>query len=254
MSVRESLSKVERGDLDVEVPVYDGSEVGLLQAGFNRMVEGLRERRKIREAFGAYVDHDVAEHVLKEGVSLEGEEVEVTVMFLDVCDFTTWAEETPAEEVVETLNGLFELAVPIIREHRGHVDKFVGDGLLAVFGAPQRADDHADRALAAALEIAEKLRRRAIWTRDRHRPELGRGDRGQRGRRGPARVQRDRRRGEPGGPHRGGHPRHRRHDPVLERQPRAGSRRTTWSSTRAPTASSRAEVRAREAAGPRRPV
>jgi adenylate cyclase len=157
VSVREALQKVERGDLDVEVPIYDGSEVGLLQAGFNRMVEGLRERRKIREAFGAYVDHDVAEHVLKEGVSLEGEEVEVTLMFIDVCDFTAWAEKTPAQEVLERLNGLFEIAVPVIRDHRGHVDKFVGDGLLAVFGAPQRADDHADQAVGAALEIAQAM-------------------------------------------------------------------------------------------------
>ena len=126
MSVRDAVASVEQGDLDVEVPVYDATEVGLLQAGFNRMVEGLRERRRIREAFGVYVDHEVAEHILEEGVSLEGEEVEVTLMFLDVRDFTSWAEETPAAEVVERLNGLFDVAVPIIHEHRGHVDKFVG--------------------------------------------------------------------------------------------------------------------------------
>ena len=111
------------------------------------MVEGLRERRRIREAFGVYVDHEVAEHILEEGVSLEGEEVEVTLMFLDVRDFTSWAEEGPAAEVVERLNGLFDVAVPVIHEHRGHVDKFVGDGLLAVFGAPQRSEKHADEAL-----------------------------------------------------------------------------------------------------------
>jgi adenylate cyclase len=128
VSVRDALAKVERGDLDVEVPVYDASEVGLLQAGFNRMVEGLRERRRIRELLGAYVDHDVAEHILEEGVSLEGEELEVTLMFLDVRDFTAWAERTDPREVVERLNGLFELVVPIVHERRGHVDKFVGDG------------------------------------------------------------------------------------------------------------------------------
>ena len=70
MSVRDAVASVEQGDLDVEVPVYDATEVGLLQAGFNRMVEGLRERRRIREAFGVYVDHEVAEHILEEGVSL----------------------------------------------------------------------------------------------------------------------------------------------------------------------------------------
>lgn len=155
-SVRRALSQIERGDLDAEVPVYDGSELGLLQAGFNRTVEGLRERERIRETFGTYVDRDVAEHVLKEGPSLEGEEVDVTLMFLDVRDFTGFAEKSEPKDVVSTLNELFELAVPIIREHGGHVDKFVGDGLLAVFGAPRPAADHADRALAAACEIARR--------------------------------------------------------------------------------------------------
>ena len=157
VSVREALSRVEQGDLDVEVPIYDGSEVGLLQAGFNRMVEGLRERRRIREVLGAYVDHDVAEHILEEGVSLEGEEVEVTLLFLDVRDFTAWAERAEPREVVEGLNGLFELVVPIVHEQHGHVDKFVGDGLLAVFGAPRRDEEHADKALAAALGIADAV-------------------------------------------------------------------------------------------------
>lgn len=160
MSVRDAVASVEKGDLDdVEVPVYDATEVGLLQAGFNRMVEGLRERRRIREAFGTYVDHEVAEHILEEGVSLEGEEVEVTLMFIDVKDFTSWAEDTPAAEVVERLNALFDVAVPVIHDHRGHVDKFVGDGLLAVFGAPQRSEEHADEALRAAREIVKAVRK-----------------------------------------------------------------------------------------------
>ncbi len=157
MSVRDAVASVEQGDLDVEVPVYDATEVGLLQAGFNRMVEGLRERRRIREAFGVYVDHEVAEHILEEGVSLGGEEVEVTLMFLDVRDFTSWAEGVSASEVVERLNGLFDEVVPVVHEHKGHVDKFVGDGLLAVFGAPQRSEDHADQALSAALEIVDAV-------------------------------------------------------------------------------------------------
>jgi adenylate cyclase len=156
-SVRKALNEVERGRLDdVEVPVYDASELGMLQAGFNRMVDGLRERERIRETFGAYVDPDVAEHILSEGTALEGEEVEVTLMFVDVRDFTGFAESRPAKEVVSTLNRLFEIAVPVIRDHGGHIDKFVGDGLLAVFGAPRRASDHAEKALRAASEIAAR--------------------------------------------------------------------------------------------------
>ena len=117
------------------------------------MAEGLAERERIREAFGTYVDREVADHILRAGTDLGGEEVEVTMMFVDVRDFTGFAERSSAAVVVATINRLFERIVPIIHAHKGHVDKFVGDGLLAVFGAPRRQDDHADHALAAALEI-----------------------------------------------------------------------------------------------------
>jgi adenylate cyclase len=157
-SVRRALARVQRGELDVHVPVYDGTQIGQLQLGFNRMVDGLSERERIREAFGTYVDPDVLERVLEEGTSLEGEEVEVTVMFIDVRDFTGFAERTPAPEVVATINRLFAAVVPVIRAHGGRIDKFIGDGLLAVFGAPRRMDDHADCALAAALEIEQLVR------------------------------------------------------------------------------------------------
>jgi adenylate cyclase len=152
--VRAAVERVEQGSLEEEVIVDDGGEIGYLQAGFNRMVAGLRERERIREAFGTYLDREVAEHILREGTSLEGEEVEVTMMFVDMRNFTGFAEGSSAAEVVATINRLFERAVPIIHAHGGHVDKYVGDGLLAVFGAPRRQRDHADQALAASLEIA----------------------------------------------------------------------------------------------------
>src|SRR5690349_8269583 len=106
-AVRRALKNVERGDFDVHVPVYDGTQVGQLQLGFNRMVEGLAERERIRDAFGTYVDPDVADSILSEGTSLEGEEVEVTIVFVDVRDFTGFAERTAAHDVVATINRLF---------------------------------------------------------------------------------------------------------------------------------------------------
>jgi adenylate cyclase len=156
--VRRALSEVGQGRFEVHVPVYDGTQIGQLQLGFNQMVGGLAERERIRSAFGTYVDPAVMAHILSEGTNLEGEEVEVTVMFVDVRDFTGFAERTSAREVVAGLNGLFEQIVPIVRQHGGHVDKFIGDGLLAVFGAPRRQSDHADRALAAAMDVARALR------------------------------------------------------------------------------------------------
>jgi adenylate cyclase len=155
--VREGLRRVRGGDLTTELPVYDGSEIGLLQAGFNEMTAGLREREQIRQAFGIYLDHEVAAHILAAGTALEGEEVEVTAMFIDIRDFTGFAERATAREVVTAVNSLFERVVPIVHAHGGHVDKFVGDGLLAVFGAPRRQPNHADEALAAALEIERAI-------------------------------------------------------------------------------------------------
>lgn len=152
--VRRALERVQAGDLGVRVPVYDGTQLGRLQQGFNRMVAGLVERERMRDAFGVYVDPDVAERVLREGTKLDGELVEVTVMFVDIRDFTGFAERRPATEVVAAINRLFEVVVPIVHQHGGRVDSYIGDGLLAVFGAPRRQPDHADLALAAALEIA----------------------------------------------------------------------------------------------------
>src|SRR4051794_8723492 len=152
--LRSAAERVGQGDLDVQVPVVSVDETAALARSFNSMVEGLRERERIRETFGTYVDREVAEHILREGTALEGEEVEITALFLDIRNFTGYAERSPAPEVVGTLNRLFERIVPLIHECGGHVDKFVGDGLLAVFGAPRRREDHADAALTAALQIA----------------------------------------------------------------------------------------------------
>lgn len=156
-AVRAELGKVERGDLDAEVAISQGSEIGLLAAGFNRMVGGLRERERLREAFGAFVDPELADRVLREGTDLAGEELEVSILFLDVRGFTTLAEHGTPREVVSTLNELYEQVVPIVIGNGGHANKFIGDGMLAVFGAPERHRDHADRAVAAALEIASRV-------------------------------------------------------------------------------------------------
>jgi adenylate cyclase len=149
-----AIEQVEGGRFDIGVPVTSGDEIGGLAAAFNRMAAGLAERERIREAFGTFVDPDVAEHILENPETAAGEEVEVTVMFLDVRGFTGFAERSPAPEVVETLNRLFAIVVPIVDRHEGQIDKFIGDGVMVVFGAPRPLPDHADRALAAACEIA----------------------------------------------------------------------------------------------------
>ena len=146
---------VREGRYDHAVPVTTADELGELSAAFNQMVAGLAERERLREAFGTYLDREVAEFILSDGFSPEGFEVDVSILFCDVRDFTRFAAEADAQEVVSSLNSLFEAIVPVIARNGGHVDKFVGDGLLAVFGAPENFPDHADRAVLCAVEMAE---------------------------------------------------------------------------------------------------
>ncbi len=155
----QATQRLRAGDLSVRVPVTSADEVGVLAGNFNRAVSGLQEREALREAFGSYVDPGIAERVLKEGELLEGEEVEVSILFVDIREFTAFAERSSAREVVTLLNRFFDVVVPVLMKHGGHANKFVGDGLLGVFGAPERHRDHADRALAAACEIARVVER-----------------------------------------------------------------------------------------------
>ena len=152
-----ATDRVKRGDLSTRVAVVSGDEMGSLAASFNEMVRGLAERESLREAFGSYVDPDVADRVLAEGELLEGEQVEATMLFVDICDFTAFAENASAREAVAQLNDFFGLVVPIVLDTRGHANKFIGDGVLAVFGAPERHADHADCALEAAMKIAQAV-------------------------------------------------------------------------------------------------
>jgi class 3 adenylate cyclase len=157
-TLRAATERLAAGDFTVRVPVVTTDETGRLAQAFNRMVDGLEEREALREAFGSYVDPELADRVLAEGAVLEGEEVEVSVLFLDIRRFTAFAERATPREVVAELNAFFDLVVPVLVDHGGHANKFVGDGLLGVVGAPDRRDDHADCAVRAALAIAEAVR------------------------------------------------------------------------------------------------
>jgi adenylate cyclase len=157
-SLRSALAQVERGDLDVRVPVYDGTEVGLLQAGFNRMTAGLAERERLRDLFGRHVGEDVARAALERDVELGGEVRDVAVLFADVVGSTGLAARRPPTEVVEVLNRFFGVVVEVVDRHGGSVNKFEGDGALAVFGAPVELEEGACHALEAGRELAERLR------------------------------------------------------------------------------------------------
>ena len=156
-SVRRAIRRVQDGDQDASVPVYDGSEVGLLQAGFNRMVDGLREREELRDLFGRQVGEEVARQALDRGITLGGEDLEVAVLFIDLVGSTQLAHARPPAEVVELLNEFFDVVVEVVDGEGGAVNKFVGDAALCVFGAPLPHDDAAGAALRAARVLRERL-------------------------------------------------------------------------------------------------
>jgi adenylate cyclase len=155
--LRRAVGRVRAGDLDVEVAVDDGAEVGLLQAGFNKMVADLRERRQLEDLFGRYVGQDVARDALERGVRLGGERREVSALFVDLIGSTTLTQTRSPDEVVGILNRFFEIVVRTVAAEGGWVNKFEGDGALCVFGAPVAQDDHATRALRAARTIRREI-------------------------------------------------------------------------------------------------
>ncbi len=154
----EGMRAVRSGDYSARVPVMSSDEIGELSHDFNRMAHGLAEREELRDAFSTYVDRSTVQLILSGRFPPEGVEVDVSILFTDVQGFTSYAETASAREVIGTLNEQFELMVPIIERHGGHIDKFIGDGMMAVFGAPEFFGDHADRAVDAAVEIADALR------------------------------------------------------------------------------------------------
>ena len=155
--LRKAQSEVSSGNLNVAVKIYDGSDLGLLQAGFNDMVADLRERQELRNLFGRYVGEDVARRAIETGTELGGQERYVGVLFVDIVGSTRLAVNRPPREVVNLLNEFFRVVVAVVGRHGGFVNKFQGDAALAIFGAPLDLDDFAGRALAAARELRTEL-------------------------------------------------------------------------------------------------
>jgi adenylate cyclase len=155
--VRAALKRVEDGDLDVNLVVFDGTELGELQRGFNAMVNGLRERERVRDLFGRHVGREVAAAAEEQELEPGGEERYVAVLFVDIIGSTKMVGSKEPIEVVNLLNRFFTVIVDEVDRHRGLVNKFEGDATLAIFGAPVRLERPADNALAAARAIARRI-------------------------------------------------------------------------------------------------
>lgn len=155
--VRAALRRVEQGNLQGDLVVFDGTELGELQSGFNAMVHGLRERERVRDLFGRHVGREVAAAAERDQIQLGGEERHVAVLFVDIVGSTEIVTAQAATEVVALLNRFFAVVIDEVDRHRGLINKFEGDATLAIFGAPNHLDQPEDEALAAARGILSRL-------------------------------------------------------------------------------------------------
>jgi adenylate cyclase len=149
---------VAGGDLKARVGLRREDEFGILAERFDKMTEGLQERELLRETFGRYVNPKVAEQLLASGgVELGGEEREVTIVMTDLHGYTTLSESASPTQVVALLNQYLGAMNAIIDGHLGCVIEYTGDGILAVFGAPNPLVDHAEEAVRCAMAMRERL-------------------------------------------------------------------------------------------------
>ena len=156
--VVDGMAEVEQGHFDTEVAVFERSEIGMLQDGFNRMVAGLAERERVRDLFGRHVGTNVAHRAIEEGASMSGDVQEAAILFIDLTGSTELAASQPPQLVADVLNDFFRIVVSAVDARDGMINKFQGDAALAVFGAPLRIDGAASAALATARALGEKLR------------------------------------------------------------------------------------------------
>jgi class 3 adenylate cyclase len=172
-----AVVRVADGDLSQSLPVRSRDEVGVLTRAFNEMVEGLRQRDFIRNAFGRYVSPEVAKTLLEspDGLRLGGHKREITVLMSDLRGYTRFAERGDPAGVMEVLNDYLGHMAEIVIAHGGTINEFIGDAIFAVFGAPVEHADHAERAAATALAMqrANAELNRANAARGRPSFEMG---------------------------------------------------------------------------------
>lgn len=153
------VEEIESGDLDAKAHIDTNDEFGELSNRINSMTQGLKERDRLKMSFARYVSTHILDKILlsESPLKLEGERRKVTLLFSDIRQFTQLAEKLPPEEVVYLLNEYFEVMIEVIFAHSGTLDKFIGDGIMAEFGAPLDDEMQEQHAIRAAVEMQKAL-------------------------------------------------------------------------------------------------
>ncbi|MBI5644405.1 MAG: adenylate/guanylate cyclase domain-containing protein [Deltaproteobacteria bacterium] len=147
--------EIAKGNLDYRIPDGGKDEIGDLVDSFNRMASELKKKEILKGVFNRYVSAHVADEILKEPdqIRLGGDRREVTVLFADIRGFTSISKRLRPEETVELLNSYFTFITEIVFRFEGTIDKFIGDAVMSVFGAPIRSSAHLEQGVKAAIGI-----------------------------------------------------------------------------------------------------
>jgi len=155
------VNEIGKGNLDQEIKSDNRDEIGELTAAFNQMAKGLREKEFIKDTFARYMSKQLADQLLDghavDKLELGGENREVTILFTDIRGFTSMSEKLDPKGVISFLNEYFVLMVEVISEHKGWIDKFIGDAIMVIYGLPRDRKDDAVRAVRTGLKMKEKM-------------------------------------------------------------------------------------------------
>ncbi len=170
------IGYVSKGNFNVkattQIKSYFRDEVSELAKAFDNMIEGLKERDKVKNLFNKFHGSSITDDLMKGDLSLGGSNKDVIIFFSDIRGFTAFSEKRPPEEVVEMLNEYFGVMVGIINRHHGVVDKFIGDAIMAVWGAPKSTPKDAHHAVRACLEMRKALDELNAKRQQRNQPPI----------------------------------------------------------------------------------
>ena len=153
----QGVRRITAGDYTARVELAQRDELGQLADSFNHMSEGLAERDRVRNLLGKVVSPQIADELMNRRIELGGEELEATILFSDVRDFTRISESLAPQQVISLLNDYLTEMNAIIEAHHGVVDKYIGDAIMALYGAPLPHADSAGNALRSALDMLDAM-------------------------------------------------------------------------------------------------